>query len=187
MSQAKGQWILFVDADERVTKGLAKEIVEHVSTDKDTGGYYIQRCDHLFGKFLKHGETGNIEILRLAKKGAGLWAGKVHEVWVTKDKTKTLHSPLLHYPHVTVGEFLRDINFYSTLRAEELYEMKEHVSWWSIILYPKAKFIQNYFLRLGILDGVPGFILAAMMSFHSFLVRGKLWLLWENTTKEHQH
>jgi hypothetical protein len=96
-----------------------------------------------------------------------------------KGKTLVLQKPLLHYPHPTIAEFLKEINYYTDIRAKELYRRKVFVRWWDILLYPKAKFILNYFLRRGLLDGSAGFVFAVMMSFHSFLVRGKLWLLWQ--------
>jgi glycosyltransferase involved in cell wall biosynthesis len=184
MNKATGDWILFIDADERINDKLKKEILNSINNKQNISGFYLARHDFVFGKFLKHGETSRIELLRLSKQGAGIWKGKVHEVWITSQKTEVLNNPLLHYPHVTVSDFLKDINFYSTLRAQELFEEKKHVFWVSIIVYPKAKFMRNYIVRLGFLDGVPGFIMAAMMSFHSFLVRAKLWLLWEKSSHQ---
>jgi len=85
----------------------------------------------------------------------------------------------MHYPHKSVSEFLREVNFYTNLRSEELYSQGVRTYFWAIILYPKAKFLLNFFLKRGFLDGIEGLIFAVIMSFHSFLVRGKLWLLWQ--------
>lgn len=74
---------------------------------------------------------------------------------------------------------LKEINLYTTIRAEELYKKGSYVNSISIIMYPLGKFILNYFFRRGFLDHIPGLIVALIMSFHSFLVRGKLWLLWK--------
>nr|MBI5455569.1 hypothetical protein [Candidatus Levybacteria bacterium] len=142
-------------------------------------GFYIKRLDVIWGKMLKHGETGNIKLLRLARKKAGVWYGKVHEQWQIDGKISELENSLIHYPHQTIDEFLKEINFYTSIRAKELYEAGVRGSLKDIIVYPKAKFILNYFIRLGFLDGIEGFIFAIFMSFHSFLVRGKLWLLWK--------
>ncbi len=176
LRNAKNNWVLFVDADERIGKNLADEIIEVVRRGKKDG-YFLKREDIMWGKRLSHGEIGKIKLLRLGKKGKGLWEGKVHEKWLVAGYTGELTNPILHYPHPTISEFLSEINYYSTLRANELYRKGEKVSGYSIILYPKAKFVLNYFFRLGFLDGIPGLIFALMMSFHSFLVRGKLWQL----------
>ncbi len=180
LEKAKGEWVLFVDADERVSTELAKEIKRITDNSKHITGYYIKRQDYFLGKQLKHGETANVKLLRLAKKPSGKWSGKVHEEWKVAGETEELSNSLLHYPHPTISEFLTEINFYSTLRAEELYKKGTKVGFWQIILYPKAKFLQNYIWRDGLLDGMPGLVMVLIMSFHSFLVRGKLYLLWQN-------
>ncbi|MBI3070130.1 MAG: glycosyltransferase family 2 protein [Candidatus Levybacteria bacterium] len=183
LSKAKGEWVLFVDADERAASGLKEEII-HLTTVHDRGkelnGFFIRRRDFMWGKELKHGETGSIKLLRLARKDAGEWEGTVHEKWKIKGRVGELKNPLVHYPHQTIAEFLQEINFYTSLSAKQLYKNGIKVRWFDIILYPKAKFIYNYFIKLGFRDGLPGFIFAILMSFHSFLVRGKLWLLWKS-------
>lgn len=137
----------------------------------------------MWGKELRHGETGNIKLLRLAKKDTGRWEGKVHEEWKVKGEIGTLKNGIEHYPHKTIAEFLKEINYYTDLRSKELYEKRVKANFFSIIIYPKVKFFQNYILKLGILDGMEGLIFAILMSFHSFMVRGKLWLLWDKKEK----
>lgn len=181
LSKATKKWVLFVDADERISKGLKEEINEIIinARNETIEGFYVKRRDVVWGKILKHGEAGNVNLLRLGIKNTGLWTGKVHETWQIEGKTDELENILMHYPHQTINEFLKEINFYSTLRAKELYGDKTKVSFLDVLLYPKAKFILNYFLKFGFLDGIEGLISAIMMSFHSFLVRGKLWMLWQ--------
>lgn len=178
LSQTTGDWVLFIDADEVVSEKLRNEINKYTNNPiNKCVGYFIPRIDTMWGKKMMHGEQGNIKLLRLAKKDAGRWSGRVHEVWAVSGATQTLENPLLHYPHQTIAEFLEEVNFYTTLRAEELYQQGLKASWIDILAYPKAKFFRNYFLKLGILDGIPGLIMAIFMSLHSFLVRGKLWQL----------
>lgn len=180
LEKAKGDWVLFIDADERVPQALWYEIMAKTNDPFNPYiGYYLKREDTMWGKKLRHGETGAIKLLRMAKKDTGKWNGKVHETWKVKGKTDVLQNPLMHYPHQTIKEFLQEINYYSSLRAQELRKQKVAVSWVSILLYPKAKFVVNYFLKAGFLDGLPGLLFALMMSLHSFLVRGKLWQLWQ--------
>lgn len=174
--QARGEWILFVDADERVPESLAQEIKEKIASE-NYQGYSLNRQDYMWGRVLLYGETSHVSLVRLAKKNAGKWVSKVHETWNIKKNVGRLKHSLIHNPHPTIKDFLTEINFYSTLRAEELHMQKAKVSLFQILAYPKAKFFQNYFLRRGFLDGSEGFVMAIMMSFHSFLVRGKLYLL----------
>lgn len=179
LQKAKEDWVIFVDADERISSGLWYEIMASINNPiGGFAGFYLKRRDYMWGKELLHGETGNIQLLRIAKKDAGKWEGQVHEQWKTKGKTMVLKNTLSHYPHQTVKEFLQEINYYSDLRSQELFAQKVKVSWVWIIVFPKAKFVVNYIFKGGFLDGIQGLVFALMMSFHSFLVRGKLWFLW---------
>ena len=176
LSKAKNSWVLFIDADERVSDGLFAEILDEINKD-NFDGYLIKRRDVLWDKKLQYGETGNMKLLRLARKNRGEWQGKVHEVWNVNGKIGELNNELIHCPHQTIREFLSEISLYSSIRARELHEKRIKVSALDVIFYPKGKFFLNYFVKLGFLDGLPGLIIALMMSFHSFLVRSKLWLL----------
>jgi len=194
LAKAKGEWVLFIDSDEVVTVELAKEIMfltQHVIPAKagiqagspirsgmtETLGYYIKRKDWFFGQWLMHGETGNVKLLRLARKDAGKWVQPVHEEWKIEGKVGTLAHPLLHYPHQNVAQFLDKINRYSTLYAQYLHDHGIKEPAWTIVGKPMPKLFVNYFWRLGFLDGTAGIVVALMMSFHSFLVRAKLWKL----------
>jgi len=180
LEKARGEWVLFIDADERVSPTLRSEIQSEIKNpDSSVDGYYLRREDKIWGKILRHGETSRIKLLRLGKKGKGKWRGFVHEIWEIKGKTKELNSPLIHFPHPHITNFLEEINSYSTLRAKELYNEGKRTSLLEIVGYPTAKFLKNYLFRLGFLDGTPGLMVALMMSFHSFLVRSKLYLLWK--------
>lgn len=197
LEKASGDWVLFVDSDEVVSPKLEEEIKEVISsrfptspsksfrneglhgigTVHDNIGYYLRRRDFIFGKWLRYGETANVRLLRLARKDAGKWVRPVHEVWWVNGETGLLANPLLHYPHQTVRDFLAEINDYSTKNAKYLFCEQVRTNWGQIVFWPLGKFVQNYFLRGGFLDGVPGFMVAMMMSMHSFLTRGKLYIL----------
>lgn len=180
LERARNEWVLYVDADERVPDSLRYEIQSVISDPMNPcSGFVVKRKDVMWGRQLRYGETGNAAFLRLAKRGVGKWEGLVHERWKIKGKIRRLSNPLLHFPHPTIAEFLEKLNLYTDIRSKELYEKKVRASFFSIILHTKAKFIQNYFVKRGVLDGIPGLMSAILMSFHAFLVRGKLWLLWQ--------
>lgn len=178
LEKASGDWIFFVDSDERATVSLQYEILSTINTSiNNINGYRLKRKDEMWGKKLEHGEPNSIELVRLARRNAGKWEGAVHEAWVIKGNVGKLDNYLVHYPHPNITEFLEEIDRYSTLRAKELFKQGKKVNILSIIFYPLGKFKLNYFIRLGFLDGIPGLIYTLMMSLHSFLVRGKLWQL----------
>ncbi len=176
LKEAKYDWIFFVDADERVSPQLITEIQKKLKNTQ-SAGFFFKRIDNFFGHWLKHGEIGRVRLLRLARRGTGKWLRKVDEKWVVRGKTETLKNPLEHYPHPNLTVFLESINERSTLNARVFYEEGKRITWaeW---LKPILKFVDNYFFHLGFLDGVPGFVFSILMSFHSFAVRVKLYLLW---------
>jgi glycosyltransferase involved in cell wall biosynthesis len=203
MEKVKDGWILFVDADEVVSNELKKEIQAVILSDsegsfadasnadelRDTSfstqndriiAYRLRRQDVFLKKNLKWGEVRTAYtkgIVRLMKKWSGKWKGKVHEVFEAKGQVGRLSGLLYHSPHQTIVDFLNDINEYSTIRANELSAKRASANILQIIFFPPLKFIYTYFIKLGFLDGPEGFIYSFMMSFHSFLVRAKLYLL----------
>ncbi len=177
LEQARGEWVLFIDPDEEVTTELANEIKDTLKEPK-YDVYFIKRQDFFWNKPIMHGEVSKARkngFIRLVKKGSGTWKGTVHEEFVTKKPSGQLQHSIHHYPHQTVNEFLQHVNFYSTLRAQELHKQKVKASIGAIIFLPFAKFLYTYFAKQGFRDGAAGFVYSFMMSFHSFLVRSKLY------------
>jgi len=177
LEKAKGDWVIFIDADEVVSDDLKKEIKETVNVNTDYSGYYIKREDCLWEKKLKHGETGKTILLRLAKKGLGNWRRIVHEKWDVSGKVGKLKNPILHYPHQNLEDFITHIEEFSTLHATANYSEGKKTSLSKIFFYPLLKFIKNYLFLFGFSDGVCGMVHALLMSFHSYLSWSKLWLI----------
>lgn len=178
LMKAGGAWVLFIDADEAVGEALKNEILGIILNPLKNryNGFLIKRKDYMWGRELKHGELGNVKLMRLAKKDAGNWQGKVHEVWKIKGKIGELNNSIKHYPHQSIREFLKEINFYTDIKAKELYENGFMTSFLSVLFFPIGKFFLNYIIRYGFMDGTRGLIFAILMSLHSFLVRSKLFV-----------
>jgi glycosyltransferase involved in cell wall biosynthesis len=177
LSKTRGKWVFFVDADERVTPALRSEIIQLINNPIiHYSGFYVKRHDFMWGKQLAHGETGGIKLLRLAKEKAGRWKRKVHEEWVVEERTGELKNPLLHYPHPSLREFIESVNTMSSFHGEANRKEGKRASLFKIIAWPSGKFVLNWLFKLGFLDGIQGLMVALMMSFHSFLSWGKLWL-----------
>lgn len=188
LEKARNPWILFIDADEKVSPALALEIKQVLSQRPSNEAYLLRRRDIWWGTQLKHGEVASARstgLIRLVKKGSGRWVGKVHETYQTEKSVGRLKAFLDHYPHPSVADFLKEINYYSSLRAKELFERGKKTSILEIVGYPLVKFIWNYLVKLGFLDGAAGFTYAFMMSFHSYLVRSKLYQ-YHNIDKSNQ-
>lgn len=188
LEKAMGEWILFVDADETVTEEFKNEILVVLNASA-YNAYYIKRRELFWGRELRFGEIQKLRekgLIRLVKKGSGLWKGKVHEEFQSSRPTGTLQNYLIHQPHESINTFLREINFYSTLRAKELYANGYKASLFSLIFFPFFKFVFTFFLKKGFLDGEAGFVYSFLMSFHSFLVRAKLYQYTTITMKLNQ-
>lgn len=184
LAKAKTEWVLFLDSDESLTPELESEIKQAISSNQ-YDAYYLRRLDTFLGTELRHGETGSTKLIRLARKQYGKWERPVHEVWVSKNSSRSqlakigdLKYPILHNSHPDISSFLSKINLYSSLEAQFRKDQDIHSNIWKIALFPIGKFKLNYLFKLGFLDGVPGLIMAMMMSFHSYLTWTKLFLLW---------
>ncbi|MBI2103747.1 glycosyltransferase family 2 protein [Candidatus Woesebacteria bacterium] len=176
LNKVTSKWVLFLDADERVSRQLAEEISQALNDSfVAASGFYVRRQDFLWRKPLKYGEVGNIKFLRLALKKAGQWQRKVHETYKVSGRVKALKYPINHYPHQDIKVFLEHINFWSSLHADANWLEGKRSNLAKIIFMPIAHFVKNYFFKLGFLDGMSGFVFALIMSFHSFLAWGKIW------------
>lgn len=171
-----GEWVIFVDSDENVSDELKKEILR-VINNNTISAYQIRRNNQFLGKVLKHGEAGAVELTRLAKKNSGRWERNVHEYWNVKGKTGRLKGYLNHNPYKSLDEFVEKINNYSSMHAKANYKEGKKSSLLKIAFYPGLKFLSNYILKIGFLDGVYGFVFALLMSLHSFLAWSKLWIM----------
>lgn len=177
IEQANGDWIVFIDTDETISDDLKKEIKEILIKDSDLSSFRLRRRDYFWNHEMCFGEiieARNKGIIRLVRKGKNRWFGSVHEKYIPDDRIGQLNGFIDHYPHQSVIEFIESVNFYSTLRAKELFKKGKTTNIFQLIFFPFGKFIYNYFLKLGFLDGPAGFVYSFMMSFHSFLVRAKL-------------
>ncbi|MCA9388848.1 glycosyltransferase family 2 protein [Candidatus Berkelbacteria bacterium] len=169
LTEAKYDWVLYLDTDERLTPELKKSIQEVVRNNQINGGR-ILRQDVFLGRQLRHGDS-SIGLVRLGKKQAGKWVGRVHEVWELSGEVIDLTGQLKHFAHKSVASYLEKMEFYTDL---EVKKATRPSAWWQLLVYPVAKFIKVYFVQLGILDGWPGLVFASLNARYSFVKRKKL-------------
>jgi len=176
ISKTKNDWVFWLDADE-VPEPKLIDFLNHLDFSS-LSNYAFYRDDTFLGSKLKHGETATQLFTRLLNKNQGKFTGRVHEIWESSLPTINTQTHLRHYSHHTLKSFFQKIDQYTTIRSQELFDQKVTVNTFQIISYPIGKFIVDYVFKLGILDSTPGIIFALGMSFHSFLVRAKLWHLY---------
>jgi glycosyltransferase involved in cell wall biosynthesis len=175
LERCRTTWVLFVDADERVTPKLQAEIKQVIGEKRDDcDGYYLSRQDMFLGKKLHHGETDVVRLLRLGKRKAGKWMRPVHEVWQIQ-RTGYLKHPLIHHSHSTFRAMLEKIRRYAAIEGRFRAQTGKRFSLFETMTYPIGKICQNYVLRRGYKDGYQGLMMALGMSYHSFLVRIHHW------------
>jgi glycosyltransferase involved in cell wall biosynthesis len=178
-SKATGDWILNLDADERVDPRLKKEIIKTVllRPPQNINGYEIPRKNIIFGRWIKHGLWWPDYHLRLFKKNKGQFPGiHVHEKIKISGKTKRLKNPIIHYNYQTVTQFIDKLNhIYTDNEAKNLLKSGKKIHWHDAIRMPVNDFLSNFFAREGYKDGLHGLALSLLQSFYSLVVFLKAW------------
>jgi glycosyltransferase involved in cell wall biosynthesis len=169
-------WILVLDADERVPPQTA-EIIKKIVTDPQTPetGFSFPRKNYFQGRWIKHAGWWPDRVIRLFRKESGqITSATVHEAVEVEGVVGTLAFPIEHCTESSLTKILQKIDKYSTLGAYEAYKEGKSSSIFSAFTRAFFTFIQNYFLRLGLLDGKQGLTLAVTDSVNKFFKYAKL-------------
>ncbi len=164
LAKCTGEWILSIDADERVTQELREEILGKLSTvNQKTAAFSVPRRANFLGKWIYHCGWYPGRITRVFRRSAGRFTEeKVHERLEIQGEIVPLHSDLLHYTDPDLKSYFEKSNKYTSLAAEELLDHKKKFSLVKLIVNPFWIFFRMYILRLGFLDGIAGFILCVL-------------------------
>ncbi len=178
---AGSPWVFILDSDERFTDSLWTEIEEILNGNTPCNGYFVPRKNFFLGKWIRHGGWWPDYTLRFfLKEYAKIKERKVHERVEVKGRIGYLKNCLEHYTYNTIEDFLKKNEIYATLSAEELKKEMKKASMVKLCLNPLATFLKMFFLRLGFLDGIHGFILASLYGHYTFLKYLKLWEMLSN-------
>ena len=176
LSLASNEWVLSVDADERITPELKNEILN--LSPGNFAGYKIRRKNFLLGKEITSCGWGNDYQLRLFKKEkTDLTDRLVHEGFTVDGKIGKLKNPMLHYTFSSFTEYFNKINYYTSLKAEELVKQKGKIGGWTIFSHTVSAFILFFINKHGFKDGVRGLIISLLHSVSTMLNYIKLWEL----------
>jgi glycosyltransferase involved in cell wall biosynthesis len=177
--QARNEWVLVLDADERVTPELAAEIstlLESAPEDKD--GYWIDRANHYLGYRIRHCGWNSDAVIRLIRRDCRYETRWVHaEVDLPSSRLGTLNNAMLHYTTWDSDQYLFKMNRYAGWGALNMRDAFRRPSLLAMITRAPLRFFQLYFLRLGILDGIAGFQICMHTAYYAFLKQAKLWEL----------
>jgi glycosyltransferase involved in cell wall biosynthesis len=158
VQQAANDWVLCIDADERVSDEL-RESIAAVLLAPTLGVYRFARRNRFMGRYLRHGEGYPDWSLRLFDRRVARWSDDpVHERVIADSEVGTLAGDLLHESAESLETYLAKQNRYSTLAAEEALARGKRANVVQLLMSPLLRFIKFYFLRLGLLDGLPGLV-----------------------------
>ena len=175
---ASNDWILSIDADERVTPELAAEIRSVLATTPAARGYRIPRVAWYLGRWIRSTDWYPDYQLRLYDRRAGTWNGRrVHESIDLQGVPGLLRNELQHYAYRDLSHHLATIDRYTTLAAEEWLAGGRTTNGLELFFHPRFAFIRNYLLRGGIKDGAAGLLVSTLNSYYVFLKLAKLWEL----------
>ena len=182
--QATHDWILSLDADERVPPELADEIKSSLAKGPGAAGYRIPRVTFHFGRWIRSTDWYPDYQLRLYDRRRAQWVGRyVHESVAVDGIVLKLERELQHFAYRDVSHHLQTMDRYTTLAARQMFEDGRRASWVDILMTPRLTFFRNYILRGGFRDGMAGLVISAMNAYYVGLKFAKLWELTRNAER----
>jgi glycosyltransferase involved in cell wall biosynthesis len=179
--QAAHEWVLILDADERVTPELAAEIRGVVSSSRHDG-YWVFRRNHFLGRPIRFGPWKNDCCLRLFRRDLGRYVGATDhaEVELAQGTAGQLRERLIHYTCTSYAQYLPKLARYADVQSRIWHAEGRRASVWQLLLRLPLRFLQGYVWRLGFLDGAAGLQVCMLVAYLSYLKYAYLWQL-QNT------
>jgi len=179
--QCAFEWVLWLDADERVSPRLRADIIASIKgNDRAVAAYSMPRMAFFLGKWIQHAGWYPARVTRLFRKNAGKFTtAKVHEQLVVNGTALELAGDIYHLTDPDLKHYFTKFNKYTTLAAEDAARSGKRASLLDLLLRPFWSFVKMYFVERGFLDGLHGFILCLVSSFYVFVKYAKIW--------EHHH
>lgn len=175
LDQCSNEWILWLDADERVMPELADEIASYFGGTPGHVALTVARRAYFLGRWIRYSGWYPGRVTRLFNKThARFNTAAVHEGLIVDGPVGSLHNDLLHYTDPNIYHYFSKYNRYTTLAADEAYEKQKRAGISDLLVRPTWMFIRMYILRLGMLDGMQGFLLALFSSSYVFTKYAKL-------------
>ena len=181
---ATGEWVLSLDADERLTPALKSEIVTAIHHSAHVDCFAIPRLSWYCGRFIRHSGWNPDYVDRLFKRGSARFSDDlVHERLIPSGQVAKLENPMLHYSFMDYSQVLQKIDRYSTASAEQAFAKGKTSTPLKAVLHGAWSFFRTYFLRAGFLDGPQGFTLAMSNAQGTYYRYIKLWHLIREASK----
>lgn len=183
MDRSEHSWVLIVDADERVTGDLGREILDVLSRGPEANHFYIRRQNIFIDRIIRHSGWSTDRVVRLIRKGTVRYPNRrVHADIRPEGPTPTLAAPMLHYTFRSFTQYLEKLHRYAEWGAAEARRRGKRSGTVELCLRPAWRFFRMYILQAGFLDGRHGFVLCALQAYGVFLKWAKVWE-WERFDK----
>nr|WP_315252773.1 glycosyltransferase family 2 protein [uncultured Flavobacterium sp.] len=181
ISQAKNDWVLFIDADEVLTPELKLEINKTLENNKTYSAFFFERIFMFEGKVLKYSGNQTDKIFRLFDKNSARYDEKrlVHEKLIVNGEIGFLKNKLIHYSYSSYHDYKEKIIFYGKFKAQEKFIKKVKPNLIIQFLHPCYNFLYNYFIRVGFLDGKKGIIICYLNAYSIVIRYRELKKLWK--------
>jgi glycosyltransferase involved in cell wall biosynthesis len=178
VGQTVHDWVLWLDADERVMPALADELARLDLDASSDSAYTVARRAYFLGRWISHSGWYPGRVARLFRKDrARFTAAAVHEGLVIDGNIADLSNDLLHYTDPNLYHYFEKFNRYTTLAAAETSARGKHFGMSDLLIRPVWLFLKMYVLRRGFMDGMQGLVLALLSSAYVFTKYAKLWEL----------
>lgn len=177
--QAKFDWILLVDADERVSLKLKNEIQEKLKLTKNqNSGYWIGRENYFMGKKVNFSGWQNDGVIRFFRKDSSRYEDKyVHAKLIVNGNIEKLKNKLIHNTYTDINSHIKKLNRYASLQAKDYDKITNSINFYHFIVKPNWAFFKHYVIQLGFLDGFIGLIISFLRFYSVFMRYVHLWLL----------
>lgn len=176
ITQAQYPHVLSLDADEALDETLKRSIIE-AKSNWTCDGYTMNRLTNYCGQWIKHCGWYPDAKLRLWDSRKGRWGGiNPHDKYEMDEGAKIGHlkGDILHYSYYTLDDHYKQVNYFTDIASKALYKRGKNASWIKLVISPIVKFIRDYFIKLGILDGYYGFVISRISAYATYLKYKKL-------------
>ena len=179
--QARHEWVLLVDADERVTPPLAAEIRDLLASVPSRDGYRIRRENYFMGHRIRYGAWGADDVLRLFHRDRSRFVGEFDhaDIDLPPARIGRLRGRLQHFTYWSYDQYFAKLHRYATYQAQIWHLAGRRPSFWKLLLRAPLRFLHTYIIRGGFLDGLPGLQVCGLISLMSFMKQARLWELSE--------
>ncbi len=186
VQKAGHEWILNLDADERLSPELKKAVLElkEKKLAENVTAFTVKRRAYYLGRWINHSGWYPDRKVRLFKKDSASWQGRIHERLVVAGRVAALPGEILHYTYRDISDHMQRLNRYSNFQAEEIVNQGKKLLFLRLLILPPVTFLRHYLWRLGFLDGFAGLVIATISSWGTALKYFKaIYMKWSSANR----